>query len=199
MEVKKMKKNLMFLVALFMCVSMNAQMQTLGEENFAGGGYGGPVLKVGLVNGNPVLLSGGRGAWIINHKLALGGGSYSMVTDLKTSEISNNEKPLYMDLSYGGFEMDYIFNYNKLVHLTLHSMFGGGTLRLLEHNPTLTINNDKIFMFEPSLNVDVNINSWVRIGFGASYRYSMGLDIAEISYSDINGFSGLITLKFGSF
>jgi len=194
-----MKKNLMFLVALFISVSMNAQVQTLGGENFTSGGYGGPVSKVGLVHGNPVLFSGGRGAWIINHKLALGGGSYSMVTDLKTSEISNNEKPLFMDLNYGGFEMEYIFNYEKLVHLTVHSMFGGGTLRLLEHNPTMTINNDKIFMVEPSLNIDVNINSWVRIGVGASYRYSIGLDIAGMSSSDINGFSGLITFKFGSF
>ena len=38
-----MKKNLMFLVALFMCVSMNAQVHTLYGENFTSGGYGGPV------------------------------------------------------------------------------------------------------------------------------------------------------------
>jgi len=194
-----MKKNLMFLVALFMCVSMNSQVHTIDGENLTNGGYGGPVSKVGLVNGNPVLLTGGRGAWIINHKLALGGGSYSMVTDLKTSEISNNEKNLFMNLNYGGIEMEYIFNYDKLVHLTVQSMFGGGTLNLLEHNPTVTTNSDKIFMVEPSLNVEVNINSWLHIGVGASYRYSVGLDIAEISPSDINGFSGLIILKFGSF
>jgi hypothetical protein len=61
------------------------------------------------------------------------------------------------------------------------------------------MNNDKIYMVEPSINMDININSWVRIGFGASYRYSMGLDITEISSSDLNGFSGLLIFKFGSF
>jgi hypothetical protein len=123
-----MKKNLMFLVALLCSASMNAQMQTLVGENFTSGGYGGPVSKIGIFNGKPVMLSGGKGAWIINHKLAIGGGGYSMVTDLKSGEISNNEKPLFMDLNYGGFELEYIINSDKLVHFTIHSMFGRGTL-----------------------------------------------------------------------
>ncbi len=37
------------------------------------GGYGGPTVGVGLVDGEALPLVGGRGGWIIDHRLVLGG------------------------------------------------------------------------------------------------------------------------------
>jgi hypothetical protein len=194
-----MKKNLLLMMALFVGVVTNAQVQTLVGDNFSSGGYGGPVIKTGFFGRNQAILSGGRGAWVINHRLAIGGGGYSMFTDLATGQNSDGDKPLFIDMNYGGFELEYIFNHESLAHFTVHTMFGGGTIRLIEHNPNVTIDTDKIYMIEPSINMDVNVNSWIRIGFGVSYRYSMGLDILQVSSSALNGFSGLISFKFGSF
>ena len=47
--------------------------------------------------------------------------------------------------------------------------------------------------------MDINVSSWLRIGLGASYRIAVGLDLEEITNSDISGPSGLIILKFGKF
>jgi len=194
-----MKKNLMFLVALVVSASMNAQQQSLIGDDFSTTAYGGPVFKVGSFNGKTGLLSGGRGALIINHKFAIGGGGYGMITDLKLDKVSYNEKPIYMDLDYGGFEMEYINNSDKVVHWAIHTLLGRGTVKLIEHNPTVTIETDKIYFAEPGLDLDINICSWFRIGLGASYRFSMGLDIQEISSKYLNGFSGQMVFKFGSF
>jgi hypothetical protein len=194
-----MKKNLLVLVALFMGVSIKAHEQTPRSDNIPCGGYGGPVFKVGTFNGKTGLLSGGRGAWIINHQVAIGGGSYSFISDIRSDKLSSNENPLYMDLSYGGFEIEYIHKSEKMVNWTVHTLIGGGTVELLEHNPTATIATDKIFIVEPSLNININISNWFRIGLGISYRLSMGLDLVEISHSDINGFSSQIIFKFGRF
>jgi len=194
-----MKKNLMFLTALLFTASMNAQVSTLLGDSFSSSAYGGPVFKVGSFNGNTGLLSGGRGAWIINHKLAIGGGGYGLITEMKLNKVSFNEKPLYMDLDCGGFELEYIHNSENLVHMGIRTMIGKGTVKLLEHNPSVTIRRDRIYFVEPGLDIDLNICSWFRIGAGVSYRYSMGLDIPEISSSFLNGPSAQVVFKFGSF
>ncbi|TAL63493.1 MAG: hypothetical protein EPN88_12210 [Bacteroidetes bacterium] len=194
-----MKKNLSVLVALLMSVSINAQVQTPERDNTPSGGYGGPVFKVGTFNGKTGLLSGGRGAWILNHQVAIGGGSYSLSSDIKLDKLSSNENPLYMNLSYQGFEIEYIHNSEKMVNWTVHTMIGGGSVRLLEHNPDVSIDKDMISIIEPGINIDINVCNWFRIGIGASYRIASGLDMTELSNFDINGFAGTVILKFGRF
>lgn len=194
-----MKKYLFLLVSILLATSLLAQEETLVGEGLHSGGYGGPVWKVGLVNGNAGMFSGGRGGWIINHKFAIGGGGYGSMVDVESDAVSDNGKTLYIDLNYGGFEMEYIHNSDKVIHWTIHTMIGGGSVRLLEHEPNRTIETEKFFVVEPNLNLDINISSWFRIGLGASYLITMGLDSEKISNSDISGPSGLIILKFGSF
>jgi len=186
-------------VSAFLATRSLAQEETLVGEGFHSGGYGGPVWKAGLLNGKVGMFSGGRGAWIINRRFAIGGGTYDLITDVESDEASSNGEPLHIDLEYGGLEMEYIHHSEKLLHWTIHTMLGGGTVSLLEHHPSRTVETDNIFVVEPSLNMDINASSWFRIGLGASYPMAMGLDLGGITNSDINGPSGLIILKFGSF
>ena len=140
-----MKNSLILFISIFIVTPLLAQEETIVGDLFHNGGYGGPVWKVGLFNGNAGILSGGRGAWIINHKFAIGGGGYGLITDVKSDAVSNDGKSLYIDLDYGGLEMEYIHKSDKLFHWTLHTMLAGGTVRLLEHNPTKTIETENFF------------------------------------------------------
>lgn len=194
-----MKSNLLVLVALLMGVSINAQVQTLVTNNISRGGYGGPVFKVGTINGKAGFLSGGRGALILNHKVAIGGGSYSMISDIKLDQLSSNENMLYMDMSYGGFEIEYIYDREKMVNWTVHTMIGGGTVRLSEHNPDVSIEKNNLFIVEPGINMDIKVFNYLRIGIGACYRITSGLDMTELSNSDFSGFAGTVIFKFGRF
>ena len=194
-----MKKIYLALLAILVCAALNAQEETLLGSDLSSGIYGAPVFKTGLFNGHPGYISGGRGAWIINHKFAIGGGDYSMYNDLRSAYLSQNEKPLYYDLTYGGFEMEYISNSDKFIHGTVRVLLGKGTLKLVEHNPEITMKTDRLKIVEPSLNLEMNICSWLRINAGVSYRLFMNLELDEISYRDINGPSGQIAFKFGGF
>ena len=77
-----MNKCLMLLLTILFVMPLLAQEETLIGDQFHGGVYGGPVWKLGLVNGKVGMFSGGRGGWIINHRVAIGGGGYSMITDV---------------------------------------------------------------------------------------------------------------------
>ena len=48
--------------------------ETLVGSRTSNGGFGGPVMKVGELFGEPVLFLGGRGAWVAGRTCALGGG-----------------------------------------------------------------------------------------------------------------------------
>jgi hypothetical protein len=102
-------------------------------------------------------------------------------------------------MEYGGFEMEYIHKSDKLTHWTVHTLIGGGTARLRVHDPRSTLESGRFYIVEPSLNVDVNITTWFRIGVGGGYRIVFGLDLEEVTSSDLCGPSGLIIFKFGSF
>lgn len=194
-----MKKCLIFLLSVLLVAPLLAQEETLVDGEFHSGGYGGPVWKAGLVNGKVGLYTGGRGGWIINHKFVIGGGGYSLVMDVETDEISANGKELFLDLSYGGFEMEYIHKSDRLMHWTIHANLGSGTVKLREHDPNEVVETDRFYVFEPSFNLDFNITNWFRLGLGVSYPLFLGVDLGEITSSDISGPSCLIVLKFGSF
>lgn len=193
-----MKKISCVLFALFLTISVVAQEETLVGEEIHSGGYGGPVWKLTSINGTTTSLSGGRGAWLINHKFGIGGGGYGTISDVK-SEFTLDNRPLYIELDYGGLELEYIHQSDKLIHWTLHTLIGSGTAKLRHHSPDREIASDKLYLIEPSLNADINIAKWFRIGVGASYRYVSGLDLSPLGQSDLNSLSGLICLKFGSF
>jgi hypothetical protein len=196
---KKMKKYPILFFMFLLIFPLLAQEETLVSGHFHSGGYGGPVWKVGLINGKLGMFSGGRGGWIINHALVIGGGGYSTLFDIETDAISNNYRPLYLEIYYGGCELEYIHNSDKLVHWTIHALFGSGSAKLRERGPDKTMETDGFFLMEPSFNIDLNVTSWFRLGAGVSYRLALGLDMGEISSSDLGGPSGQIIFKFGSF
>ena len=193
-----MKKISLFLLVVLLPVSLVSQEETLVGEEIHSGGYGGPVWKLTSINGTTTSLSGGRGAWLINHKFGIGGGGYSTITDVK-SEFTLDNRPQYIELDYGGLELEYIHDSDKLLHWTLHTLLSTGTVKLRQHSPDREIHSDKIYLLEPSLNADLNIAKWFRIGFGVSYRYVIDRDLSPLSQSDLSSLSGLICLKFGSF
>ena len=162
------------------------------------GGYYGTVLKAGPVSGKAGLYWGAKGAWLINHNISVGGGKYWLF-EVKTDEISADGKPLYLDMSYGGFEFGYIHNYRKKVHWAFHAMFGGGTISLREHNPTIEVESDVFYMVEPGVGVNINLLPWIQIGISASYLFPIDVELEQIKSPRISGPTAMISLRLGLF
>ncbi len=190
-------------LSLFLCFQIFAQEQTLvGNGEMSNGGFGGPVIKYTQIKNEPAVLVGGRGGWIINHTFIIGGGGYGLANQIESDYITDYSKP-YIDFGYGGFELEYIIQSDQLVHFSIYTLIGAGGVnyRADSHNSWEDWNysSDEFFVLEPALNVEVNIASFFRINAGASYRYISGVNYDNLKNEDFSGFSGVLTLKFGSF
>lgn len=58
---------------------------------------------------------------------------------------------------------------------------------------------DGLFVFEPSINIEINVSSKIRIGAGVSYRAVTGVELDDLDNSDISGFGTSIVLKYGQY
>ena len=73
-------------LSLILSFQLFAQEETLlGSSEVTHGGFGGPVIKYTQIKGEPAVLVGGRGGWIINHTFIIGGGGYGLVNDIKAN------------------------------------------------------------------------------------------------------------------
>lgn len=182
-----------------------------GSGDFTSGGFGGPVAKVTSIDGNTSLLVGGRGAWVINKTLAIGGGGYGLVTPRTLREgIGTTSRDTMMNLGYGGAEIEVIIASSELVHFSVMTLIGAGDVSTTTSRSMWdddndrgsgTITSDAFFVLEPQVNVELNVTDWFRMAAGVSYRLVNGVDsqVGSIKLDDkmLSGVAGVLTFKFG--
>jgi hypothetical protein len=203
------------LLLLFIPVLVLAQEETLLSGEVEHGGFGGPVVKVTRINGQDALLVGGRGGWIINHTFVIGGGGYGLVTDVAPTVPGLFNQNLLM-LGYGGLELEFIMQSDRIVHLTVPVLIGAGAVGYRtghwgdDFDLNIGFDNrfDTFFIIEPGIDLEVNVVSFFRINAGVSYRHVTGIsaptDITGnprplTSNNDLRGISWMIGFKFGTF
>ena len=195
-----MKKLTVLIATVLLSVTVMAQEKTLLDGEMHNGGYGAFFTRAGMINGQNGVFMGGQGAWIINHKLALGGKGYALISISDVPELNN----VKMEFGCWGGLIEYIVKSDNLVHLNFNTMIGAGGVRYAvkdyqyDHSE-VDYTEDALFVIEPGMDADLNIHKNFRIGIGVYYRLVSGVDYADLSSSDLNGISGQITLKFGAF
>ncbi len=193
-----MKPKSIFIILCLLATSLWAQSETLFNGGFESGGFGGPVIKFTQVNNQFGLLVGGRGGWIINHVVAIGGGGYGLTNVVNAPSSAGEE--LRIRMGYGGFEVTTILNSEKLIHFTVNALFGAGSCYYSKRGSDIEeYEQDGFFIVEPAFNLILNVAPLFRIGAGIGYRYVAGLEMTGLTGSDLSGFSGVLTFKFGHF
>ncbi len=169
------------------------EAETLIGGDLKSGGFGGPVVKLTKIDSEFGVVVGARGGWILNDSFVLGGGIYGVANEHlldRGSDLGN------LVMGYGGLELEYILRPNKVAHVSVSVLVGGGAAQWDGIGPS---DEDPFFVTEPGLNVLVNITRFMRMGFGASYRFVDGVDLPELDDAALGGPSGVITFKFGGF
>ena len=118
-----MKSILSVFLGILVTVSpLAAQEETLFSGDVEFGGFGGPVVKCSQINNKNALLVGGRGGWIIDHRITIGGGGYGLVTKVPTisSQVDGADAPS-LGMGYGGLEVGYVYNSDRLIHPAFHA------------------------------------------------------------------------------
>ena len=92
-----MKKLIVILLTILLSCPVIAQ-ETLFSGNIESGGYGGPLIQIGQINGGTGIFVGGQGGWIVNHRFVFGGKGYGLVNHIEIEGLQN----IRLDFGCGG-------------------------------------------------------------------------------------------------
>jgi hypothetical protein len=166
------------------------------------GGFGGPEMRVSSVLGSGAVFVGGRGGWIIDHRLIIGGAGYGLASSVHAPSAVQPAAGYYdLQFGYGGLFLEWVVAPRRVWHFSVSSLFGAGGLKYASHDlaPPSTYQTSAVFVWEPALLLELNVVSFMRLDLGASYRLVQGTELAGLGNSDVGGPSGVVALKFGSF
>ncbi len=199
-EEHKMKKLTLIFVTAIISIVVMAQEKTLLDSKLHNGGYGAFFTKIGAINGSTGVFMGGQGSWVLNHKLALGGKGYALISPFNVQGLDN----IKMEFGCWGGLIEYIIASDNIIHLNINTMIGAGGIRYSVKDyryahSDIDYTEDAVFVIEPGIDAEINIHKNFRIGLGVYYRIVSGVDYADLTNTDLNGLSGQITLKFGAF
>ncbi|MFZ5939059.1 MAG: hypothetical protein ACOYXB_00670 [Bacteroidota bacterium] len=199
-----MKKLALFILAVLIPLALSAQDEREYHTVFEGKplritGMGGPFMQFTSVAGEFGHMMGGGGAVIVNDFFfgGYGLGLTNQIIDYAGGDLS---KQLY--LGHGGFWTGYIFRGDRAVHATVSTLIGFGEFGLTDVSVYLPVlNPDRFFILAPTVELEINLARYFRIGAGASYNLYSGIGDPRHSYnsSDLSSPAAFLSFKFGWF
>lgn len=195
----------------------NDEVRTVFSKNKSNGGYGAFTVSYSNIGGYDALVTGGRGAFIFDHVLAIGLGGYGFVNNLNYDYYHGTPgNSLSLAGGYGGLLIEPIVAGKSPVHVSFPILIGGGGVTLVDmyawdywDDPYYGYQYayDAYFVFEPGVELEFNLARFFRLAAAVSYRYTSDINLyrAEIGESSqtkedaLRGFNFGLTFKFGKF
>ena len=197
-NLKKRSMNKLFtLLFCLLNLSLSAQQETLFEDLDVIGGFGGPIVEIGSINGEVGADVGGGGALVLD-RLFIGG--YGMGTDYPEYNIEDGENAgLYnIRFKHGGLWFGYVTDQRRLVHLYSSLKIGWGRSQLRIDKDALF--SDRNFVMIPELGFEVNLTEFFKLGITGGYRLVNGINqLPGLDNSSFNSPIGTLTFRFGGF
>jgi len=180
------------------------QPRTLMSGHTARGGYGALRIAFTRVQGRAGAMVGGRGAFLANHRFAIGLAGQGLV-----SRVDSQRKGLDTDrgsglaMGYGGLWLETILLPMHVVHVSAGALLGAGGVGYGRWSRGMEEEGwnrgSAIFVAEPSLALELNVAAFLRFAIEGSYRFVAGSDLAGITDKELSGWTVGTVLKFGKF
>lgn len=189
-------KNLIVFLLLGCWFQSQAQHETLFSNASVRGGFGGPIVEVGI--NNQINTSVGGGGGIVIGSGFIGGYGVGSIDFNKLFENGDVE---VLDMGHGGLWLGTTFRPHKVIHLYGSARIGWGALDVeLDDNNQTYSSLDKIFVMTPELGIELNLTRWLRLAGTAGYRYVSGAnEMRGYTDEDFRGWFTGMTLRFGWF
>lgn len=212
-------KNLFYTLLLMICLSHLGfaqyeqeipvkETKTLLGSGTKVRGFGSLDMRMTEFNDELGLLMGVHGGIILNNHFVIALGGYGLTSNYLIENTEGSDE-LYMYGGYGGLILGAIFSPKEVIHIYTPVLIGAGGMEITDrdylngfHRPPsfgTFIENSAFFVVEPGIEVEINLTRFFKIGIGASYRLIRESDLETVSNSDLSGFSGGLSLKFGKF
>ncbi len=187
------------------------------EHDIDHGGWGGPSTHFTTIMGKEALLVGARGGWLIDHGVSLGIAGHGLVTDVPNQKYDAYRIALgdtlrrgsQFRMGYGGLLIEPLIAPMNAVHVSLPIIIGAGgcgyqTYARIPKDDDFDAfqyrdDYQAFFVVEPGIELEVNVIKLVRLGVGASYRYTTDIDLPETPKDALRGFNAGVTVKVGHF
>jgi len=199
-----MKNLVLFLSVIALALPLSAQQEREYHTVFEGrelriSGMGGPFMQFTTLAGEFGHMMGGGGAVLINDFFfgGYGLGLTNQIIDYKGGDLSRQ-----LSVGHGGFWTGYVFRGDKALHFTFSTLIGFGEFGLTDINVYLPVlNPDRFFILAPSLELEINLARYFRVGAGACYNLYTGIGDTRHSYTskDLSSPGGFLSFKFGWF
>ena len=181
--------SLCFLLSLFAF----GQQETLFGDVDVIGGFGGPFIEFGSINGQFGADVGGGGALILDEFFI---GGYGQGTNFADASFDN--KDWNIKYGHGGLWFGFVNQEYKMVHLFSSLKVGWGRVRLTA--PDTDQLKDRIFVLTPEVGAEVNLTDFFKVSFTAGYRMVSGVSVFEaLDNSDFSSPVGILTFRFGGY
>jgi hypothetical protein len=131
------------------------------------GWYLAPTAGFTSINGNLAYVPGIRGAIMLNDRFGVG----LAVNFLGTDNTRLRDNDVREVGAYGGVYLQYVFHSSSLVHAYVDTTIGQGGW--CQQSVNDDCNGRSFALFEPTMNVEVNVTRNVRIATGVGYRLAL--------------------------
>ena len=183
-------------MALLLGLAVQAQHETLFNNARVVGGFGAPIIEMGLGNDMTTAVGGGGGVVIDNFFI----GGYG-VGSIDFERLIEDDDIQEIELGHGGFWLGYTLAPHRVLHLYTSARLGWGAVGIdVSDNSSFPDNTDNVFVVTPEIGLELNVTRWFRVAGTVGYRYVDG--ISDNSPSKSNAFDGTLanlTFRFGWF
>lgn len=197
-----MKKAIFISLILALSLSVFSQekeYQTIFDnQDVRISGLGGPFMQFTAVAGEFAHMMGGGGAVLLNNFFF---GGYGLGLTNSIPDYVNQNPSDRLTLGHGGFWLGYSLFGDKPVHVTFSSLIGWGEFGVMEDYGTYPFVRDNIFVLAPTVELELNLTRYFRLGAGASYNLYSLVDENMHGYTsaDLSAPGGFLSFKFGWF
>jgi hypothetical protein len=198
------KERFVSITMLLFCISLSAytqqsdSVQTLFRPGITVSELWAPEVKINSIQGETGTLVGFQGGAVFNKSFLLG--------------VSGGVNLSHPRVNYGYFGAigQYIYKPANLMHYSLQMLLASGSTKDYE-NPKSglfdnfwNISGAEFYLFEPGVNLEINLSKRITFYAGLSYRYVWGLNeknenvsITHVTNKDLSGLNFNVGLKFG--
>lgn len=191
----------MILAAAIVSRAQEREYKTLVDfEEARISGQGGPFMQFTALDGEFAHMMGGGGAILLGD-FWFGGYGLGLTNRVGVDQAKFQDYTIddRFNVSHGGFWMGYSLFGDYPVHVALSTLVGWGQISV-SRDSYYNIYQDGVFVVCPTVEVELNLTQFFRMGVGASYNLFTFVDnIPGYRASDFSAPGGFLSFKFGWF
>jgi hypothetical protein len=189
------------LVIAVTAFSQDREYQSLIEfDEIRISGLAGPFMQFTAIDGEFAHMMGGGGAILVGD-FFIGGYGLGLTNQIQADPNKNPDyRPGdYLSVGHGGFWLGYSLFGDRAIHVCISTQVGWGELGIRGEYYDESVYPDNIFVLVPTLEMELNLTRYFRMGVGATYNIFTFVDLQGYSASDFSAPGGFLSFKFGWF